>query len=102
MGKYLVLEPKKLLKSPETDNLRHIPGTKVNGPFGSIPLHWFPRLHQERTQPERFSRLMNGAASGQFLAIILGPSHSIFWPARKDTQPSSMISVRREVISKRE
>ena len=46
--------------------------------------------------------LINGAASGQFFATIFGPSHSIFWPARKDTQPSSMISVRRAAISKRE
>jgi hypothetical protein len=33
---------------------------------------------------------------------IFDPSHSIFWPARNDTQPNSMISVRRAAISIRE
>ena len=59
-------------------------------------------LHQERAQPERSCRRMYCAAWGQFFATILGPSHSIFWPARKDTQPSNMISVRRAATSKRE
>ena len=57
---------------------------------------------QASRQPARLTRLMKGAAAGQFFATMFGPSHSIFWPARSDTQPSSMISVSCAPTAKRE
>ena len=56
----------------------------------------------QSVQPARFVRFTNCAASGAFLARMFGPSHSSFLPVRKATIPSSMISVRYAVMSKRE
>ena len=36
-----------------------------------------------------------GAASGQLRAHMAGPSHSIFFPTRRATQPSRIVSVSR-------
>lgn len=62
----------------------------------------FGRLNYVSVQPARFSRLMNGAASGQFFARRCSPSHSMRLPMRNETQPSSMISASCPPMAKRE
>ena len=58
--------------------------------------------HTRSIQPKRSVRRMNWAASGTLVAFMAGPSHSNILPVRMETQPNSMISVRRPAISKRE
>src|SRR5580700_5711980 len=58
----------------------------------------------QASQPLRFSRRVNRAASGRLGDVILGPSHSIRLPSptRSATQPSKMTSARYAAISKLE
>src|SRR5262245_26815049 len=46
------------------------------------------------SQPLRYSRLTNWAASGALVAFSSSPFHSIFLPARSGTLPSTTVSVR--------
>ena len=64
------------------------PGSRDEFATGKISLHV-----QDSAKPLRLSRLMNWAASGALVATMFGPSHSSFLPTRRETQPSSMISV---------
>ena len=53
------------------------------------------RLREGPYQPDRYSRLRNWLAHGMLVTRMLAPSYSIFRPARSETMPRSMTSVRR-------